>query len=185
MKKILVLFAVVGLMMGTISAHANLVTNGGFESGLTGWSLSGEDSHFFGSGHTGAQSLELFDNSGFATLSQMITTTVGATYDFSFWSAVYSVVPGNILRYSLDSGPIVTVAQASGGFNWEYFSDSFVASSTSTAISFFIETDPGTGTWKLDDVYVSLGENPVPEPTTMLLFGTGIAGLAAIGRRKK
>jgi len=29
------------------------------------------------------------------------------------------------------------------------------------------------------------GGNPVPEPGTILLFGTGIAGLTAIGRRKK
>jgi len=48
--------------------------------------------------------------------------------------------------------------------------------------------------WESDQGYNSIGSlfvesvlenSPVPEPTTMLLFGTGIAGLAAVGRRKR
>ncbi len=45
----------------------------------------------------------------------------------------------------------------------------------------FIENYPLVSYWMED---LTFSAAPVPEPATLLLFGTGIAGLAAIGRRK-
>lgn len=40
-------------------------------------------------------------------------------------------------------------------------------------------------TWRQVNSTTPPPTNPIPEPSTMLLLGTGIAGLAAVGRRKR
>lgn len=167
----------------SVSANAAIITNGGFESGdLTGWTCTGADlcavqSDFT---HSGSYAVWGFDNSGFGTLSQTFATTAGSTYDLEFWTNAYNTSAGNILRYSIDALAPVTVDTTT---DWLYNDSSFVATSTSTTLSFLFETDSGTGQWRIDDVAVNLSS--VPVPAAVWLFGSGLIGLAGFARRKK
>jgi hypothetical protein len=180
MKKFL---AVALLSLSAVNANAGLVTNGGFESGLSGWSCTGADLCQADSAarHTGSAGAYGFDNSGFATLSQVLSTVVGATYSYSFFSSAYQVA-GNQLSYSFSGLSQLVVPTTTA---WASTAGTFIASTTSTTLSFFFATDPGTGTWKIDDVSVDQIASPVPEPETYAMLLAGFGLMAGIARRRK
>ncbi len=167
--------------------NAAIVVNGGFETDdLTGWTVTGADLGTVEGFdvHSGSFAFYGFDNSGFATLSQTLTTTTGAVYDLSFWSQTYIDVPGNILRYQVGAGPIVTVPNT---LTFAETTGSFTASDLATTLNFYYETDEGTGTWYLDDVTVDQSSvAPVPEPATLVVWARlGLVSLGFVALRKK
>lgn len=89
----------------------------------------------------------------------------------------------------LDSFELSGTASEKAIFDWTtgLFSLSTVGN-TNGNVTLQIDLTEG-GYAALDNLKITASDTPVtptvPEPSTMLLFGTGVAGLAAVGRRRK
>jgi hypothetical protein len=77
------------------------------------------------------------------------------------------------------------------GEKWDYTNWDSMNPNNGFGTQGYLHFWPSAGQW--DDMengrymagYIVERSAPVPEPATMLLFGAGLAGLAAVGRRKK
>jgi hypothetical protein len=179
---------------------------------LTGWTVTGPSGGggvstvsgtFSQNGVTfeaedGSQWLDLTGDGSNTTegVSQTVTTTSGHSYQLSFW--IGNTTGGSIfgttstvslfLNGSLTPSATDTNSNADAtGLEWEEFTYDFVAGSSTTLD--FVNEDPGNDNSNGLDNVVLLDQGPVtsavPEPFTLSLFGAGLAGAAALRRRKK
>jgi hypothetical protein len=205
-----ILIASMVLLVGTV--HANLLVNGSFEFGryddsahpgytrlppgsadITGWVAGGDgldwhvgtgSSAHFGPSKDGDYVVDLsLDYSPAGTIAQTFTTTLGTDYRVSFYlgaplfdNAVAVSVAGEYQVFSAIGGNYANIP-------WVLETLDFAGTGGDVTLLF---ASLGGGFWGpvLDGVSVDALAAPVPEPSTMILLGFGLVGLAGFSRKK-
>jgi hypothetical protein len=171
------------LLLSAGLASANLITNGGFETGdFTGWTQGGNTGFTFvstGYAHSGTYGAQLGPVGSDGYLSQTLATTPGNLYTFSFWLQGSGRTP-NDFSASFNGVTVYTVTDSPAFSYTEFTFTGLLATSSSTTVQFAFRDDPSY--WGLDDVSVS-GATSTPETgTSALLLSLGLVGLCLARR---
>ena len=145
----------------------------------------------------GIQWLDLTGDGSNSTegVAQTVTTVAGDRYQLSYF--IGNTTGGGIfgttstVNVSVDGVPAFsdtnnTVSPTT--LTYEQFTHDFIASTTSTTLTFLNGDPPNDNSNALDNIaLIDLGHGPppVPEPASLVLLATGLLGIGLASRRKR
>ena len=190
-KALLAVTALVAVLLvaAPTAFAANLVNNGSFETGdFTSWTTGGnfEDTEVVSGPfyvYTAAQDGTFYAVLGpvgsDGTLSQSFSDVAGHPYTFSFWMASIGDNPSDFSA-SWDGTQVFGETNPTTNGAWTLFSFQETGTGSDT-ISFAFRDDPAY--IALDNVSV-MPSQVVPEPSSLLLLGSGFLTVGGVIRRK-
>jgi len=179
-------------LCASLGARAELVVNGGFETGtFSGWTLFGTTATYVGVDTQSPQSgtYAAFFGSPVAStggIFESLATVAGQAYTVSFWlkneNDVTGIATPNSFSFNWNGGAAELSLTNVAATAYHQYMFTLLATSATTDLRFTFGNDPSF--WDFDNVSVNLARSAVPEPGTLALLGLG-AALAGLRRRNR
>ena len=186
------MFATAAAFSVAYPAKANLITNGGFETGdFSGWTVSATDNDMVVVGsvplippHSG--NFQALAGVGINSITQNVATTPGSFYVIRFWLAakIFAQVDG-VFSFSWGGLTFTSGTTPPGIHPYTEFTFTLPALSPTTALQFqFSDPNITSNTYYIDDISVNPAGVGVPDGgSTVSLLGCALLGLVALRRK--
>ncbi|MDH6125156.1 glycosyl hydrolase family 18 protein [Kitasatospora sp. GP82] len=151
----------VGLLLATPGAQAadvDLIANGGFENGLTGWSCTASSGQVTGTqARSGSSALQATPSgSDNAQCSQSVTVTPSSTYTLSAW------VQGPYVYLGATGTGGADPSTWSSGTSWNQLTTTFTTGPSTTTVTVYLHGWYDQGPYLADDVSLTGPGTPPP-----------------------